>query len=293
MRLIGGRRVRWAAVVQLGALLGCLLLSTLVYRYYRYFEVCDRESGGALAEFPMFENAAIEPEPDDGDPEDCYATFSTTAPADSVISYYRQQLTSHGWEVATRTQEDVEEYMKENLGGDYRRQDPTGEPGDGLAAGRGNLCVSVNVIPSKGAVGVQRVALFVQYMQPGDMLYPPHHQELTPRRYCAGRLRLGRGGRLPPTGVLVAWTGVISMGQEQRRAAKLRVVGGMQQGLPWHEAAEAADAHLSRATAFRALRIVRLQGEDALEDGRHGHPHKLTEQVREWLVEYCRGALTT
>ncbi len=80
------------------------------------------------------------------------------------------------------------------------------------------------------------------------------------------------------------------MAQEQRRESKLRLVGGMQQGLPWQEAAEAADAHLSRATAFRALRIVRLQGEDALEDGRHGHPHKLTAPVREWLVEYCRGA---
>ncbi len=83
------------------------------------------------------------------------------------------------------------------------------------------------------------------------------------------------------------------MAQERRRAAKLRLVGRMERGLPWHEAAEAADAHLSRATAFRALRIVRLQGEDALEDGRHGHPHKLTKQVREWLIEYCRGAPKT
>ncbi len=83
------------------------------------------------------------------------------------------------------------------------------------------------------------------------------------------------------------------MGQEQRRAAKLRVVGEMERGLPWHKAAKAADSRLSRATAFRALRIVRTQGEDALKDGRHGHPHKLTERVREWLVEYCRGAPKT
>ncbi len=91
----------------------------------------------------------------------------------------------------------------------------------------------------------------------------------------------------------MAWTGVISMGQEERRAAKLRVVGGMQQGLAWREAAQAADARLSRATAFRALRIVRTRGDDALEDGRHGHPHKLTAPVREWLLEYCRGAPKT
>ncbi len=83
------------------------------------------------------------------------------------------------------------------------------------------------------------------------------------------------------------------MAQAHRRAAKLRVVGGMERGLPWHQAAEASDIRLSRATAFRALRIVRTQGDDALEDGRHGHPHKLTERVRVWLVEYCRGAPKT
>ena len=83
------------------------------------------------------------------------------------------------------------------------------------------------------------------------------------------------------------------MNQQQRRAAKLRVVGGMQQGLPWQEAAEAAGAELSRATTFRALRIVRTLGEEYLVDGRHGHPHKLTEPVREWLAEYRRGAPNT
>ncbi|MDP9352200.1 MAG: hypothetical protein M3P51_11735 [Chloroflexota bacterium] len=67
----------------------------------------------------------------------------------------------------------------------------------------------------------------------------------------------------------------------------------MKRGLPWHKAVEAADTRLGRATAFRALRIVRLQGEGALDDGRHGHPHKLTAPVREWLVEYCRGAPKT
>lgn len=80
------------------------------------------------------------------------------------------------------------------------------------------------------------------------------------------------------------------MAQAHRRAAKLGVVGGMERGLPWHQAAEASDIRLSRATAFRALRIVRTQGDDALEDGRHGHPHKLAGAVRQWLVEYCRGA---
>ena len=83
------------------------------------------------------------------------------------------------------------------------------------------------------------------------------------------------------------------MDQEQRRRAKLRVVGGMQRGLSWQEAAEAAGTRLSRATVFRALRLVRAQGQEALLDGRHGHPSKLTATVREWLLEYCRGAPRT
>ncbi len=62
------------------------------------------------------------------------------------------------------------------------------------------------------------------------------------------------------------------MAQEERRMVKLRVVAAMQSGLPWQEAARAADARLSRATAFRALRLVRAQGEEAMVDGRHGHP---------------------
>ncbi len=102
MRLLGGRQVRWAALAQLGALLGCLVLSTLVYRY---FEVCDRETGGALAEFPAFGNADIDPGPDDGD--DCYAPFTAKAPTDSVIGYYRRQLISHGWQIRTVAPEDL------------------------------------------------------------------------------------------------------------------------------------------------------------------------------------------
>ncbi len=162
MRLLGGKQVRWAAVVQLGALLGCLLLSVLVYRY---FEVCDRESGGALAEFPMFENAAIEPEPE-VNAEDCYATFSTTAPADSVISYYRQQLTSHGWRVRAVTREQVEGYVGVPL--------PEGQEVHELWGERGNLCYSVSIGPPLASTGSSSVVLFVKYVLPGEMLHPPH-----------------------------------------------------------------------------------------------------------------------
>ncbi len=80
------------------------------------------------------------------------------------------------------------------------------------------------------------------------------------------------------------------MGRIDRRGAKLRVVDGLRHGLPCREALKLADVPISERTAYRALRIVRTRGEDGLGGGRHGHPYKLTAPVREWLVEYCRGA---
>lgn len=169
LRLIGRRQVKWAAVVQLGALLGCLLLSVLTYRY---FEVCDRESAAAIAEFPAFGNIDIELQPDEVNREDCTTTFSTTAPTDRVIGYYHQQLTSHGWRVRAVTQEDMEEY--------YVGEDDLFDWSElhMLAGERGNLCYLVNVTPSQGPgqPGSQSVWLTVKVVPPGSMLYPPHHK---------------------------------------------------------------------------------------------------------------------
>ncbi len=80
------------------------------------------------------------------------------------------------------------------------------------------------------------------------------------------------------------------MDQGNRRRAKLRVVDGMRHGLPCRAALKLADVPLSERTAYRALKVVRTRGEEGLTDGRHGHPYKLAGVVREWLVEYCRGA---
>ena len=60
MKLLGRRRLRWAVVVPLVALLGCLALSTVVYRFN---EVCAPESRAALGEFPVFGDADIDPDP--------------------------------------------------------------------------------------------------------------------------------------------------------------------------------------------------------------------------------------
>ncbi len=80
------------------------------------------------------------------------------------------------------------------------------------------------------------------------------------------------------------------MGQGDRRGAKLRVVDGLRHGLPCREALKLADVPISERTAYRALKVVRAKGEEGLGDGRHGHPYKLAGAVRQWLVEYCRGA---
>jgi len=47
---------------------------------------------------------------------------------------------------------------------------------------------------------------------------------------------------------------------------------------------------ISRSAAYRLLQKVRTQGEEAWQNGRHGHPAKLREPVRHWLKEYCRAA---
>ena len=97
MKLLGGRRVRWLTVLPVVAVLGCLVLSINVYRSWT---VCVPESRTALTEFPAFEDADIDPGPNfAGSEEDCDASFSTTAPKDHVIGYYREQLSAHGWDV--------------------------------------------------------------------------------------------------------------------------------------------------------------------------------------------------
>jgi len=81
------------------------------------------------------------------------------------------------------------------------------------------------------------------------------------------------------------------MEREERRAAKARFIANLHQGQPWQEAAVGAGLQTSERSAYRLRRRVRLEGEGAaLGDERHGHPAKLREPIRSWLVAYCRGA---
>jgi transposase len=76
--------------------------------------------------------------------------------------------------------------------------------------------------------------------------------------------------------------------REKRRAAKARLVAGMNAGRSWSEAAAAAGITTSEATAYRLRRRFQQEGAQALDDHRHGSPYKLPPAVRQWLVTYCQ-----
>ena len=76
--------------------------------------------------------------------------------------------------------------------------------------------------------------------------------------------------------------------REDRRTAKARLVDGMNAGLSWRAAADAADITVSEDTAYRLRRRVREEGDAALDDHRQGVPYKLPPPVRQWIVAYCQ-----
>jgi transposase len=80
------------------------------------------------------------------------------------------------------------------------------------------------------------------------------------------------------------------MDRQACRAAKAQMIAGMQAGQSWQEAARQAGVQTSRTAAYRLRRRVRTEGAAALEDQRHGHPTKVRELVRQWLVQFCRAA---
>jgi transposase len=89
------------------------------------------------------------------------------------------------------------------------------------------------------------------------------------------------------------WKKERAMQENQRRAAKGQLIALMQAGHPWHEAAAMAGVQIGRSAAYQLLRNVRLRGDAALQDGRHGHPAKLRPPVREFLEITCRQAPDT
>jgi transposase len=80
------------------------------------------------------------------------------------------------------------------------------------------------------------------------------------------------------------------MEETKLHGARVQVVEAMEQGLPWHEAAKRAGLEISHSTAYRLRQRMHQGGEQALREGRHGHPIKLRGEVRQFLEETCRQA---
>ncbi|OLC60146.1 MAG: hypothetical protein AUH89_04705 [Ktedonobacter sp. 13_1_40CM_4_52_4] len=72
--------------------------------------------------------------------------------------------------------------------------------------------------------------------------------------------------------------------------ARVLVIEAMEQGLSRQEAAKRAGLEISQATAYRLRQRMRQGGEQALREGRHGHPTKLRGEVRHWLEQTCQRA---
>src|SRR5579872_6504259 len=112
----------------------------------------------------------------------------------------------------------------------------------------------------------------------------------------ASRLRQ-KENTVPSRVCLVRWKGKHDMEEqdekrlEPSKIAKMLLISLMQTGSPWHKASATAGLQISRSTAYRLLQAVRTRGEEALQDGRHGHPTKLREGILQWLVAACRAKI--
>lgn len=84
-----------------------------------------------------------------------------------------------------------------------------------------------------------------------------------------------------------------SFSDAEQRAAKATMVSFMDQGYRWHEAASRAGVSVSRATAYRLWLRSWREGPSYLDDGRHGHPSKLRDHIRHWLLDTCTHAPST
>jgi transposase len=75
---------------------------------------------------------------------------------------------------------------------------------------------------------------------------------------------------------------------EHRQAAKREMVKQMEQGVSAREARVSSAVPMHRTTVYRLRKRVQREGEQALTDGRHGHPVKLRGEALTFLVEHCQ-----
>ena len=79
------------------------------------------------------------------------------------------------------------------------------------------------------------------------------------------------------------------MKDHAQRSARLRLIEYMCAGHSWQSAVAQSQSNVSRSTAYRLVKLARDEerAERAFLDDRHGHPYKLTEPLRVWLIEWC------
>jgi len=75
---------------------------------------------------------------------------------------------------------------------------------------------------------------------------------------------------------------------QQRQAARREMVRQMEQGASAKVARVCSAVPMHRTTVYRLLKRVQSEGEQALTDGRHGHPVKLRGEVLAFVVERCQ-----
>jgi transposase len=79
------------------------------------------------------------------------------------------------------------------------------------------------------------------------------------------------------------------MKDHPERTARLHLLEYMFAGHSWQSAVSQSGLRISRSTAYRLRQRARDEDKAALVflDDRHGHPYKLTEPMRVWMVELC------
>ena len=79
------------------------------------------------------------------------------------------------------------------------------------------------------------------------------------------------------------------MKDHPERTARLHFLEYLFAGHSWQSAVSQSGLHISRSTAYRLRQRAREEAKAALVflDDRHGHPYKMTEPVRAWMVELC------
>ena len=79
------------------------------------------------------------------------------------------------------------------------------------------------------------------------------------------------------------------MKDHRERTGRLQLIEYMFAGHSWQSAVAQSQLNISRSTAYRLVKLARDEDKvaKAFLDDRHGHPYKVTEPVRVWLVDVC------